>query len=246
LIKTILKIHIGILVLVFASQLNAQDVVFKCAGTYYAVKSSSWNTPMSSLPTQRYMTSVNMHLLHLPFENGWQGLDDKVRSVVQLNQRMLRLQEVIVYADTVDGVVGELRYKLKITPYYYLPVAVYFYENGQVNVDDEMLLGMSASLSFDYCDAIEIAKSSTEFSAFLMQNQVYDAMHGKTLGAIPNIRLSFSTYFNTWIWEVYATAQCLAKNKDIKFGKVAYVDAQQGKLLMVTDYGHFSDKASLN
>jgi hypothetical protein len=245
LIKRILKIQIGILMLAFTSQLNAQDVVFKCAGTYYAVKSSSWNTPLSNLPTKRYMKSVNMHLLTLPFQNGWQGLDDKVRSVVQLNQDTLRLKEVIVYADTVADVIGELLYKLRITPYYYLPVAVYFDKDGGVNVNDEMLLGMSASLDYNYCDAIQIAKSSTEFSDFLMQNQVYDAMHGKTLGAIPNVRLSYSNYFKTWVWEVYATAQYFAKNKGIKIGKVAYVDAQQGKLLMVNDYGHFSDEASL-
>jgi hypothetical protein len=84
-----------------------------------------------------------------------------------------------------------LLYKLRITPYYYLPVAIYFNKDGGVNVNDEMLLGMSESLDYNYCDAIEIVKSSTAFSDFLMQNQVYDAMHGKTIGAIPNVRLSF-------------------------------------------------------
>ena len=241
------KIVVVFLFVAASSLLQAQDVVFKCGDNYYAVKSSNWDAPLSDLPTRRYMNYVNMHLLHLPFENGWQGLDSQVRKVVKLNQRVLRLKEVLVYADTVaNDIVGELRYKLRITPYYYLPVAVYFNKKGDVNVANEMLLGMSSSLDYTYCDAIEIAKSSMEFSSFLRNNEVFDTTHGKRLGAIPNIRLSYSNYFKTWVWEVYATAQHSSQKAGFKNGKVAYVDAQKGELLLVTDYGHFSDEASLN
>lgn len=245
--KPVIKILIVFCLCIVVPTASAQDVVFKCANNYYAVKSSNWDAPLSELPTKRYMNFVNLNQLTLPFSGGWQGLDEQVRAVVQLDQRRLLLKEVLMYEDTVgDNLIGELRYKLKITPYYYLPITINFNYKGEIGVINNMMLSMSASLNYTYCDAIEIAQSSVEFYSFLKTNQVFDAMHGKILGAIPNIRLHYSNYFNAWVWEVYAMAQQSTTKDGYKNGKVAYIDAQLGKLLLVTSYRHFSDEVSLN
>lgn len=224
---------------------NAQDVVFKCKGHYYAIKSSSWDTPIEETYS-RYMMYVNMNQLTLPFSGGLKELTNQVEEQIGFSRSNFRLKEVLLYADSNQVLAGELRYKLKITPYYYHPVSIPFTKNGLIVIPKSWYPNDSRAIKYNYCDAIEVARTSKEFERFLLKNEYYDKLHQKKLGGITNIRITYSQKYKTWVWELYATAGNNFLKSLIIHGKVAYVDAATGKLIAIANYRHFNEEASLH
>ena len=126
-------ITVFILFVILLQSVIAQDVVFPCNGNNYTIKSSSWPTPKSSSSFKRFMTHVNLKSLQLPFAKTLDSLESEVRRSTGFSMQQLRLKEVIMFNEPEQAnYIGELRYKLKITPYYYVPVIIGFNQKGEL------------------------------------------------------------------------------------------------------------------
>jgi hypothetical protein len=223
-------------------RVSAQDVVFICNGKYYSIKSSTWDTPLSQ-HFDKYAQNVNMDQLQLPFEGGFDKLKNQIKNEFNFNAWSLRFKEILVYDKPVNKQAGELRYMLKITRYYYLPVSIPFNNDGDILSTELAQKINKLNTTIDYCYAIQVALRSFEFNEFFQSIDKKNIQHGKSLAAIQNIRLSYIDSKQIWAWSVFTSSVKSVKDHHMEVGKVAYVDALSGELIKVDDFRQFNEVA---